>query len=100
MDNHSVSLTVQWAREETAAMRLIFLSDEHLWQFIPGQVAILAKGGVGDTVSGKGPLGKEFPIDSYVGRPLIFSSATTCRLYALTSPGIQVECTRCHGNNL
>jgi sulfhydrogenase subunit gamma (sulfur reductase) len=110
MDNYSISLTVQWARKETAEMRLISLSGEHFWQFIPGQVAILSKEGlgesyfaiasapedrggmeflvrngegvsaflfaakVGNTVSGKGPLGKGFPIDYYIGRDLFLSA--------------------------
>jgi len=110
MDNQSVRLTVRWAREETAQMRLISLNGEHLWQFIPGQVAILAKEGVGesyfaiasapedsegmeflvrngkgvsavlfaakagDLFSGKGPLGKGFPIASYLGRDLFLSA--------------------------
>ena len=110
MDNNPISLSVQWARKETAAMSLISLNTEHIWQFIPGQVAILSKEGVGesyfaiasapedrkgleflvrngegvsaflftakvgDSVSGKGPLGKGFPVDNHVGRDLFLSA--------------------------
>jgi NAD(P)H-flavin reductase len=110
MDNRSVSLTVQWVREETAEMRLISLNGEHLWQFIPGQVVILSKEGIGEgyfaiasapedregieflirngkgvsaflfaakagnMVNGKGPLGRGFPIDNYLGRDLFLSA--------------------------
>ena len=49
MGKDFVSLMVQWAREETAGMRLISFNGGHLWQFIPGQVAILAKEGVGES---------------------------------------------------
>jgi sulfhydrogenase subunit gamma (sulfur reductase) len=110
MDNQSDSFIVLSITEETADMRLISLNGEHLWRFIPGQVAILGKEGVGesyfaiasapedregmdflvrngegvsaflfsakvgDTVSGKGPLGKGFPIDNYLGRDLFLSA--------------------------
>jgi sulfhydrogenase subunit gamma (sulfur reductase) len=110
MDNHSDSFIVRSVKEETADMRLISLNSGHIWQFIPGQAAILSKEGggesyfaiasapedrevmdflirnrggtsgiifsarVGDHVSGKGPLGKGFPIDLYHGRDLFLSA--------------------------
>lgn len=45
MDNQSDSFIVRNITEETADMRLITLNSGHIWQFIPGQVAILSKGG-------------------------------------------------------
>jgi len=110
IDNQSDSFIVLSVAEETADMRLISLNSEHIWQFIPGQIALLSgegsgesyfaiasapedrermdflirnRGGtsgiifsarVGDHVSGKGPLGKGFPIDLYHGRDLFLAA--------------------------
>lgn len=49
MENQPTTFTVQWVREETTQMRLISLNGEKVWSFIPGQVAVLGIGGVGES---------------------------------------------------
>lgn len=110
MESQSVTFIVQWVREETTQMRLISLNGKKIWTFIPGQVAVLGMGDVGESyfaiasapedrdgmeflirkgqrvsealftvkkggkVRGKGPLGKGFPVDQYLGRDLILAA--------------------------
>jgi NAD(P)H-flavin reductase len=111
MDVVPTIFTVRKVKTETEQMRLLSLeAEKQWWSFIPGQVAILGREGIGesyyviasapddksgmdvlvkdgkgvsaalfranrgDQIQGKGPIGKGFPIDNYLGRDFIFAA--------------------------
>ena len=49
MEDTAKTYTVQWARRETPQMKLISLSGNDLWSYIPGQVAVLGVEGIGES---------------------------------------------------
>jgi sulfhydrogenase subunit gamma (sulfur reductase) len=49
MSNNNDSFIVRSTKEETEDMRLITLNSGHIWQFIPGQIALLSREGSGES---------------------------------------------------